>query len=67
MATQPEARTAIAAPRKPARIGGALRALLPLLPGIAFLIFWEWASGRLIREMYVSRPSDVAVICYRFL
>jgi NitT/TauT family transport system permease protein len=34
--------------------------LLRLLPGIAFLGFWQWASGRLIRPIYVSRPTDIA-------
>ena len=27
---------------------------LRLLPGVVLLLFWEWASGRLIREIYVS-------------
>ncbi len=35
--------------------------LLRLLPGMVFLAFWEFASGRLVREAYVSRPSAVAV------
>jgi NitT/TauT family transport system permease protein len=63
MAAQSDIQRAAEAPAP--RIGGVIvRALLPLLPGIAFLAFWEWASGRLIREMYVSRPSDVAVRLY---
>jgi NitT/TauT family transport system permease protein len=63
MATQPDIERTAATPRSPS--GGAfLRVLLPLLPGVALLAFWEWASGRLIREMYVSRPSDVAVRLY---
>jgi NitT/TauT family transport system permease protein len=36
------------------------RRLLPLLPGVALLLFWEWASGRLIRTLYVSKPSAIA-------
>jgi NitT/TauT family transport system permease protein len=32
---------------------------LRLLPGLVFLAFWEFASGRLVREAYVSRPSAV--------
>jgi NitT/TauT family transport system permease protein len=64
MATQPDIKHAAAVPRAPSGGGALLRALLPLLPGIVFLVFWEWASGRLIREMYVSRPSDVAVRLY---
>jgi NitT/TauT family transport system permease protein len=63
MAAQSDIQRAAEAPAP--RIGGVIvRALLPLLPGITFLAFWEWASGRLIREMYVSRPSDVAVRLY---
>jgi NitT/TauT family transport system permease protein len=34
--------------------------LLVILPGLVLVAFWEWASGRLIREIYVSRPSDIA-------
>jgi NitT/TauT family transport system permease protein len=64
MATHPETEASIAAPRDPSRIAAATRALLPLLPGAALLLFWEWASGRLIREMYVSRPSAVVVRLY---
>ncbi len=30
------------------------------LPGIAFLLFWQWTSGRLIREVYVSKPTAIA-------
>lgn len=43
-----------------ARAASRLGRLLPLLPALVLLAFWEWASGRLIREMYVSRPSAVA-------
>jgi NitT/TauT family transport system permease protein len=35
------------------------RALVLALPGIVMLCFWQFASGRLIREAYVSRPTDV--------
>lgn len=31
------------------------------LPGVVFLLFWQWASGRLIREIYVSKPTAIAV------
>jgi NitT/TauT family transport system permease protein len=39
---------------------GALRIVLRLLPGMALLLFWQWASGRLVREVYVSRPTEIA-------
>ena len=38
--------------------------LVTLLPGIALLVFWQWASGRLIREIYVSKPTAVAERLY---
>ena len=40
------------------------RLLARLLPGIAILVFWQWASGRLIKEIYVSKPTAVAVRLY---
>ncbi len=33
---------------------------LALLPGIALLLVWQWASGRLIRTIYISKPTDIA-------
>jgi len=42
----------------------AFTVLIRLLPGIVFLVFWELASGRLIRETYVSKPSAVAARLY---
>jgi sulfonate transport system permease protein len=42
-----------------------LRIVLPLLPGIALLAFWQWASGRLIRTAYVSNPVDIVVRLYQ--
>ncbi len=41
-----------------------VRFVLPLVPGVALLVFWEWASGRLIREIYVSKPSQIALRLY---
>jgi NitT/TauT family transport system permease protein len=38
--------------------------LLKLLPGFALLAFWQWASGRLIKEIYVSKPTAVAARLY---
>jgi len=34
--------------------------VLRLLPGVIFLAFWQYASGRLVRAAYVSSPVDVA-------
>jgi sulfonate transport system permease protein len=44
--------------------GKAGRLLARLLPGIAILAFWQWASGRLIKEIYVSKPTAVAARLY---
>src|SRR3984957_13025048 len=41
-----------------------LRRLIMLTPGIALLLFWQWASGRLIKEIYVSKPTAVAERLY---
>ena len=41
-----------------------LQWLLKLLPGIALLLFWQWSSGRLIKEIYVSKPTAVAQRLY---
>ena len=30
------------------------------LPGLAILCLWQIASGRLIRENYISKPTDIA-------
>lgn len=38
--------------------------LVMLMPGAAFLLFWQWASGRLIKEIYVSKPTAVAERLY---
>jgi NitT/TauT family transport system permease protein len=40
------------------------RRLVALLPGIALLVFWQWSSGRLIREIYVSKPTAVVERLY---
>ena len=41
-----------------------LQRLVVLLPGIVLILFWQWSSGRLIREIYVSKPSAVAERLY---
>jgi NitT/TauT family transport system permease protein len=38
--------------------------VVALLPGIVILVFWQWASGRLIKEIYVSKPTAVAQRLY---
>ena len=38
--------------------------LLVLAPGIALIAFWQWASGRLIKELYVSKPTAVVERLY---
>jgi NitT/TauT family transport system permease protein len=42
------------------RAAKPLQWFLKLLPGITLLLFWQWASGRLIKEIYVSKPTAVA-------
>ncbi|HEY0331400.1 MAG TPA: ABC transporter permease [Rhodopseudomonas sp.] len=38
--------------------------LLVLLPGLALLAFWQWASGRLIKEIYISKPTAIMLRLY---
>jgi NitT/TauT family transport system permease protein len=45
-------------------LGKFARGLITLLPGIALLVFWQWSSGRLIREIYVSKPTAVVERLY---
>ena len=52
-----------AARRRPLA-GKAGRAVARLLPGIAILVFWQWSSGRLIKEIYISKPTAVAARLY---
>ena len=37
-----------------------LSRLTAVLPGLLLLVFWQWASGRLVRAIYVSSPTDIA-------
>jgi NitT/TauT family transport system permease protein len=50
--------------RRRSLTGKAGRGLVRLLPGLAILVFWQWASGRLIKEIYVSKPTAVAARLY---
>src|ERR1700722_14842085 len=40
------------------------RALLLVAPGVVMLCGWQYASGRLVREAYVSKPTDIAQRLY---
>jgi NitT/TauT family transport system permease protein len=46
------------------RLAAIAQRALGLLPGLAILLFWQWASGRLIKEIYVSKPTAVASRLY---
>ena len=48
-----------ARPQRGALIGKLTHVLIVALPGLALLVFWQWASGRLIREIYVSKPTAI--------
>jgi NitT/TauT family transport system permease protein len=50
--------------RLAARAAKPLQWLLKFVPGIVLLLFWQWASGRLIKEIYVSKPTAVAQRLY---
>jgi NitT/TauT family transport system permease protein len=41
------------------------RILLTLLPGIVLVALWQWASGRLVRTIYVSKPTDIVQRLYQ--
>ena len=43
----------------------AQRWILPILPGVALVLLWEFASGRLVREAYVSSPKAVVERLYQ--
>jgi NitT/TauT family transport system permease protein len=62
-AGQPSAAEMSAAKRR-SLAGKAGRGLVTLLPGLAILAFWQWSSGRLIKEIYVSKPTAVAARLY---
>jgi NitT/TauT family transport system permease protein len=40
------------------------RTLLLIAPGVVMLCGWQYASGRLVRETYVSKPTDIAQRLY---
>jgi NitT/TauT family transport system permease protein len=52
------------APGRRSWLGRLGHLLLGLLPGIALIVFWQWAAGRLIKEIYISKPTAVAQRLY---
>jgi NitT/TauT family transport system permease protein len=60
----PSGEAGLPAARRRSWLGKALYSLILLLPGIVILIFWQWAAGRLIKEIYVSKPTAVAERLY---
>jgi NitT/TauT family transport system permease protein len=60
----PSGEAGLRAARRRSWLGKALYSLTLLLPGIVILIFWQWAAGRLIKEIYVSKPTAVAARLY---
>lgn len=63
-AAGPSGEAGLPAARRRSWLGKALSSLTLLLPGIVILIFWQWAAGRLIKEIYVSKPTAVAERLY---
>jgi sulfonate transport system permease protein len=59
-ATAPEAEPR----RRSPWMAKATQWFLTLLPGAALLLFWQWSAGRLIKEIYVSKPTAVAERLY---
>jgi NitT/TauT family transport system permease protein len=60
----PPGEAELPAARRRSWLGKAVHGLTLLLPGIVILIFWQWAAGRLIKEIYVSKPTAVAERLY---
>jgi len=52
------------APKRRSWVKAIERGVTALLPGIVLLAFWQWASGHLIKEIYISKPTDVAYRLY---
>src|SRR3984885_16009382 len=62
--TTPPTAAEISAAKRRSLLGKAPHRMALLLPGIAILVFWQWAAGRLIKEIYVSKPTAVAERLY---
>jgi NitT/TauT family transport system permease protein len=63
-ATTPPTAAEISAARRRSMLGKAVHRVVALLPAIVILVFWQWAAGRLIKEIYVSKPTAVAARLY---
>jgi NitT/TauT family transport system permease protein len=62
--TTPPTAAEISAAKRRSLLGKATHWLVALLPAIAILVFWQWSAGRLIKEIYVSKPTAVAERLY---
>jgi NitT/TauT family transport system permease protein len=54
----------VSAAKRRSFLGKATHRLVALLPAIAILAFWQWSAGRLIKEIYVSKPTAVVARLY---
>ena len=61
--SEPSATEAASAGRR-SQLARSGHLLLGLLPGMALIVFWQWAAGRLIKEIYISKPTAVAQRLY---
>jgi NitT/TauT family transport system permease protein len=62
--TPPPTAAEISAAKRRSWLGKATHWLVALLPALAILVFWQWSAGRLIKEIYVSKPTAVAERLY---
>jgi NitT/TauT family transport system permease protein len=62
--TTPPTAAEISAAKRRSLLGKATHWLVALLPALAILVFWQWSAGRLIKEIYVSKPTAVAERLY---
>jgi NitT/TauT family transport system permease protein len=62
--TTPPTAAEISAAKRRSLLGKATHWLVTLLPAAAMLVFWQWSAGRLIKEIYVSKPTAVAERLY---
>ena len=62
--TPPPTATEISAAKRRSLLGKTTYRLVALLPAVAILVFWQWSAGRLIKEIYVSKPTAVAERLY---